>query len=150
MKKLLFIFLTIAVISVAVFAQHSKSKNTALPGDIASWTGPDSDKVLDNAVIKSRLKKLLGKKNYSDFTTNWETVGPLEKKGNVIFVSGCLLHACGHLESAIAIDLANNTIHAGIYNEELKTRIFNERGTATPRRITLWANHLSKRKKTKN
>jgi hypothetical protein len=60
------------------------------------------------------------------------TVTPIEKDGNILFSSGCLIHACTHLESAIAIDLVKNTIHAAIYNEEKKTGYFNEKGGKTP------------------
>ncbi len=52
-------------------------------------------------------------------------------------------HACGHLESAVAIDLLNNTIHAAIYNEQKKTAFFNERGSRTPESLTAWAKFLS-------
>ena len=65
------------------------------------------------------------------------------KDGDVLFASGCLIHACTHLESSIAIDLKNNTIHAAIFNDEKPTRFFNERGTKSPKAIIDWAKNLS-------
>ncbi|MEJ7624469.1 MAG: hypothetical protein WKF34_10800 [Pyrinomonadaceae bacterium] len=150
MKQVIFLFLITVIFRTLGFAQTVKTKVPALPVGIADWKGEDSSKILDNAVIKARLKKLLGKKNYASFLESFETQNPIEKNGDILFSSGCLIHACGHLESAIAIDLANNTIHAAIYNEEKKTRYFNEKGSKTPESIISWANRLSSLKDNKN
>lgn len=115
----------------------------ALPADIVNWNNEDSDKILKNSAIKIRLRKLLGKENYAAFMESFETLTPIEKSGDFLFSSGCLIHACGHLESAIAIDLVTKTIHAAIYNEEKKIRYFNESKSKTPEAITTWASHLS-------
>ncbi|MGI8788710.1 MAG: hypothetical protein ACR2HG_13225 [Pyrinomonadaceae bacterium] len=149
MKKAVFLFLITAIFGVSYYAQNVKPKVANLPG-FADWTGEDSDKILNDAAIKIRLQKLLGKKNYSAFLDSFETINPVEKNGNVLFSSGCLIHACGHLESAIAIDLVNNTIHAAIYNEKKKTAYFNERNSKTPESITNWANRLSRLKNNRN
>lgn len=143
MKPIIFLFLITAIFGVSVFAQNVKPKTPALPDGIAEWNGEDSDKILDNAVIKTRLKKLLGKKNYADFLESFETLTPIEKNADILFSSGCLIHACQHLESAVAIDSVNNTIHAAIYREDKKTKYFNERGTKTPQAIASWANRLN-------
>jgi len=150
MKKAIFLFLITAIFAASGFAQTVKTKVPALPAGIADWKGEDSSKILDNAVIKARLKRLLGKKNYASFLESFETLNPTEKSGEILFSSGCLIHACGHLESAIAVDLVNNTIHAAIYNEEKKTRYFNEKGSKTPESIINWANRLSSLKDNKN
>ena len=111
MKQVVLLFLITAIFAFSVFAQNVKTKTPAL---------------------------LLGKKNYASFLESFETLNPIEKNGDILFSSGCLIHACGHLESAIAVDLVNNTIHAAIYNEEKKTRYFNEKGSETPEPITDW------------
>ena len=84
----------------------------------------------------------MGKTNYALFLGSFETVTPIRKDGNVLFASGCLIHACTHLESAIAIDLRDNTIHAAIYNDEKPTRYFNERRKKSPKPIAAWAKNL--------
>lgn len=150
MKQVVLLFLITAIFAFSVFAQNVKTKTPGLPSGIAEWKGKDSSKILDNAVIKARLKRLLGKKNYASFLESFETLAPIEKNVDILFSSGCLIHACGHLESAISIDLVNNTIHAAIYNEEKKTRYFNEKGSKTPEPITDWANRLSSLKDNKN
>jgi hypothetical protein len=137
MKKFIFVLFLSAIFGLTVFAQTS-----TLPANISKWNGADSDKILNNVKIKSRLKKLMGAKNYADFMESWETLNPIVKKGNFLFSSGCLIHACGHLESAIAIDLVNQTIHAAIYRQDEKTKYFNENGRKTPRVLKNWVNHL--------
>ncbi len=141
MKQIIFISLIAVIFGVSTFAQKVKPKTPAFPADIAGWTSEDSDKILDNPIIVTRLKKLLGRKNYADFRENWETLNPIVKEGNLLFSSGCLIHGCLHAESAIAIDLVNNRIHAAIYTQP-KLRFFNEKGGKTPKSITDWAKRL--------
>ncbi len=142
MKQIVFaVAITLLMTGISAFAQTTKSAE--LPAGIAGWSGEDSDKLLNDPVIKTRLKKLLGKKNYAAFLDSFETLTPITKDGDVLFASGCLIHACTHLESAIAIDLKNNTIHAAIYNDEKRTRFFNERGKKTPAQIVDWAMRLA-------
>ena len=150
MKPIIFLFLITAIFAFSAFAQNAKSKTPALPDGIAGWNGEDSDKILDNAVIKPRLKKLLGKKNYASFLESFETLTPIEKTADILFSSGCLIHACQHLESAIAIDLVNNTIHAAIYREDKQIKYYNESGAKTPQAITNWADRLNSLNKSKN
>jgi hypothetical protein len=139
MKKIIFLFLISLIFATSTFAQKVKPN---FPADIAAWTGEDSAKILENPVIKIRLKRLLGAKNYASFLESFETLTPIKKNGNILFSSGCLIHACTHLESAIAIDLANQTIHAAIYRDDKKTKYFNEIGSKTPKSIANWANRL--------
>ena len=97
---------------------------------------------MENAIIKVRLKKLLGKKNYASFLESLETLNPIEKNGGILFSSGCLIHACTQLESAVAIDLVNKTIHAGIFRRNEKTKYFNENGRKSPKALKSWADRL--------
>lgn len=138
MKLIICFFLLTTLFTVSAFAQ----KNAALPADIAAWSGEDSDKILQNPSIKNRLKILLGKTNYADFMESFETLTPIEKNGKILFASGCLIHACGHLESSIAINIVKNTIHAAIFRDDKKTKYFNEKAAKTPKSIKVWANRL--------
>jgi hypothetical protein len=122
-------------------AQTAKTARPALPSDIAAAAGRDSDSLLKNPLIKARLKKLMGKQ-YASFMESFETLTPVKREGHFLFSSGCLIHACTHLESAIAINLTGNTIHAAIFRQDEKTRYFNEGGKATPKAIRNWANQL--------
>ena len=131
-----------AIFTTPAAAQKAKPKAGPLPAAIRAWAGQDSDKLLKDPVITTRLKTLMGKTNYASFIESFETLAPITKDGDVLFASGCLIHACTHLESAIAINLKANTIHAAIYNDEKKTRYFNERASKTPQAINDWESSL--------
>jgi len=126
-----------------VTAQTAQTRPPALPSDLAAAASRDSDSLLKNPAIQTRLKKLLGNK-YDSFMESFETLNPVTRDGNLLFSSGCLLHACTHLEAAIAVDLVNGTLHAAIFRQDEKTGYFNEGGRATPKVIRDWANHLSR------
>ena len=141
-KILLCLSVLLIFAAAAALAQNVKPKTSALPAGIAEWNGESSDKILENAVIKTRLKKLLGKKNYAAFLESFETLTPIEKNGAILFSSGCLIHACTQLESAVAIDLINKTIHAGIFRRNERTKYFNEKGRKSPNPLRNWADRL--------
>jgi hypothetical protein len=128
MRKIIFLIFVLAVCSLDAAAQKNSRDENNLPVGIVRMTSADSRQLLNNRTIKMHLKKLLGKKNYDSFSASFETVTPVEKKGKFLFSSGCLIHGCANLESAIAIDLVNNTIHAAVYNSQERTKYFNESG----------------------
>ena len=143
MKRTASLLLVIFVPCFSATAQTARTRRAALPSDIAAVAGRDSDSLLKNPAIRARMKKLLGNK-YGSFMESFETLNPVTRQGNYLFSSGCLIHACTHLESAIAVDLANKTIHAAIFRQNEKTRYFNEGGKATPKVIRDWASNLSR------
>lgn len=141
MKRTAALLLITFVLSFSAAAQAAKTRRPALPPDLAAVAGQDSDSLLRNPVIKARMKKLLRNK-YDSFMESFETLTPVKREGNFLFASGCLIHACTHLESAIAIDIAGKTIHAAIFRQDEKTKYFNEAGKATPDVIEAWADNL--------
>ena len=143
MKKIPLIILIAITFCFSIQAQ-ANAKRSALPANLAQMKGEYPDKFLKKETVKSRLKVLLGK-NYSAFLDSFETQSQFEKKGNFLFSRGCLIHACGHLESAIAIDLVNKTIHVGIFRENEKNKVFNENNLTTPDSITTWFKNLTKK-----
>src|SRR3954471_12499291 len=141
MKLTTALFFVVLVLSLSASAQTAKTKRPALPADIAAVVGQDSDSLLKNPAIQARTKMLLGKK-YDSFLESFETLNPVTKEGDFLFSSGCLIHACTHLESAIAVDLVNQTVHVAVFRQNEKTRYFNESGKATPNVIREWAKNL--------
>ncbi len=139
MKKLS-VILFVLLLAFGANAQTGKLKRQPLPVNIAGWK--DSFKLVNNAAVKSRLKKLLGKKGYADFLESWETINPIVKKGDILFASGCLIHACGHIESAIAIDLKTKTIHVGIFRQDETSKIYDEDEKKQPKVLSDWFNNL--------
>lgn len=141
MKRIGFCFLMVLICSLGLAAQ-TKTENNKFPAEISKMTDADSHELLENAAIKMRLRKLLGAKNYEAFTASFETVSPVEKKGAFLFSSGCIIHGCSNAESAIALDLTNNTIHVAIYDRTKPTKFFNENRRKTPKVIRDWSNRL--------
>jgi hypothetical protein len=141
MKRTTSLLLVALAFCFSATAQTPQTRRPALPSGIAAAEGHDSDSLLRNAAIQARMKRLLGSK-YDAFMQSFETLNPVRKEGNFLFSSGCLIHACTHLESAIAVDLANQTIHAAIFRQDEKTRYFNEGGRPTPAVIKDWAGNL--------
>lgn len=141
MKRTASLLLIALVFCFPATAQTAKTRRPALPSNIAAVAGQDSDSLLKNPVLKARMKKLLGKQ-YASFMESFETLNPVTKEGKYLFSSGCLIHARTHLESAIAVDLINKTIHAAIFRQDEKTRYFNEGGKVTPEVIRDWADNL--------
>ena len=150
MRSIIFLCLIIIIFGVSAFAQQAETKVSDLPTEIVNLVGEDSDKILENEIIEVRLKKLLGEKDYATFAEYFETSKPIEKKGNLLFSSGCMIHACTHLEAAIAIDPVNNTIHAAIFNEIEPTKYFNENNAKTPESIINWSSRLENLKAAEN
>ncbi|HUQ32558.1 MAG TPA: hypothetical protein VM095_10590 [Pyrinomonadaceae bacterium] len=140
MKRTASLLLMTIVLCFSAIAQTAKTRRPALPSDIAA-AGQDSDSLLKNPVIKTRMQRLLGKK-YGSFMESFETLNPVTREGRFLFSTGCLIHACTHLESAIAVNLSNNTIHAAIFRQDERTVYFNEGGKATPVVIRDWADNL--------
>jgi hypothetical protein len=141
MKRTTSLLLVAMAFCLSATAQTPQIRRAALPPEIASAEGQDSDSLLKNAAIQARMRKLLRTK-YDAFMESFETLNPVRKEGNFLFSSGCLIHACTHLESAIAVDVVNQTVHAAIFRQDEKTRYFNEGGTATPAVIKDWAGNL--------
>jgi hypothetical protein len=141
MKRTTSLLLVALAFCFSATAQTPQTRRPALPSGIAGAEGHDSDSLLKNAAIQARMKKLLRSK-YDAFMDSFETLNPVRKEGNFLFSSGCLIHACTHLESAIAVDLVNQTVHAAIFRQHEKTQYFNEAGTATPAVIKDWAGNL--------
>lgn len=141
----LIILITLAL---CVFANAQPKVKTKSSGtfNLSKSEGQYPFELFKNKTVKSRMKKLLGK-NYSIFFDSFETQAPFKKKGNFLFSSGCLIHACGHLESAIAIDPVANTIHLGIFRQDEAAKTFNENKRKTPKILTAWLKNLKARNK---
>ncbi len=139
-KISLIVLITLALCVFANAQPKVKTKSSAT-GNLSKSEGQYPFELFKNKTVKARMKKLLGK-NYSNFFDSFETQSPFTKKGNFLFSNGCLIHACGHLESAIAIDLANNTIHLGIFRQDEASKTFNEKNRKTPKVLTAWLKNL--------
>ena len=81
----------------------------------------------DNLIVKQRLQTLLGKERYSFMIDYWSIGKPVELENNILVTSGCMSHNCPNVNFIVIIDIAKNTFHAGIReNDVIKTYSENE------------------------
>ncbi|MEP7075644.1 MAG: hypothetical protein ABI878_07505 [Acidobacteriota bacterium] len=71
---------------------------------------PYEIKLLDNAELKARLQKLMGK-DFADMKQFWNVETPLEGSGKVLKASGCEQHNCGSNMYVLFIDLDTDNIN---------------------------------------
>jgi hypothetical protein len=145
-QKISFIVLITLTLCIFANAQSKVKTNSSATVNFSKSEGQYPFELFKNKTVRSRIKKLLGK-NYSEFFDTFETQALFKKKGNFLFSSGCLIHACGHLESAIAIDLVTNTIHIGIFRQDERAKTFNENKRKTPKVLTVWFKNLKEKNK---
>lgn len=67
MRPLIYLLLLAGVLGISASAQIGEPDPVALPANIAEWGGEDSDKILHDPTIKTRLIKLMGERNYESF-----------------------------------------------------------------------------------
>lgn len=145
MKRIILLIVTFAICAACTLSIAAQAK-AELPANIADMAGKDSADLLGDPTVESRLKNLMGDAGFDSFKESFETVTPVTKTGTFLFTSGCLIHACSQVESAIAIDLKNKTVHTAIFRRGEKTKFFNE-NKKTPKAIKDWASRLANLKK---
>ena len=98
---------------------------------------PYEVRLLKNAVLIQRLKKLLGKR-YNFLVHTWATENPIEVRNNIFIASGCQAHNCGSTNFIIVVDFRKNVLYTGIREEE-KVKIYAEDGSSN-KELNSWAN----------
>jgi hypothetical protein len=76
---------------------------------------PYEVKLLENAELKDRLKKLLGK-DFSAMKAYFDVQAPIEIIDGILMTTGCEAHNCGSNQYLLFVDLKNdniNVFHAG-------------------------------------
>jgi len=71
---------------------------------------PYEIKLLDNAELRNRLKKLLGK-DFASMDENFDVQAPLEIINNVLMTTGCEAHNCGANQYLLFVDLKSDNIN---------------------------------------
>ena len=71
---------------------------------------PYEIKLLDNAELKPRLKKLLGS-DFSDMKEHWNVESPIAIENGIVMTTGCEAHNCGANSYLMFIDLENDNIN---------------------------------------
>ena len=93
---------------------------------------PEDIKLLENAEMKYRLKKLLGK-DFPDMKANWNVETPMRIEGDVFMASGCEQHNCGSNMYLMFIDLRRDNINIFHVNDEGTKHYFEHGEIALPK-----------------
>ncbi len=137
--RMLFVVGLISISTAAGFAQTAK--HPALPDNLAKYVDKYPVDLMKIPAVKNRLKTLLGR-NFADFDESIAVQHTIEKKGDLLFASGCMAHLCASNGAAFVIDMKNKRIHAAIFDEDAAPRYFNEDKAATPQALLDWVAEL--------
>ncbi len=99
---------------------------------------PYEVKLLDNSIIKKRLKNLIGDSRFFFLKKTWAVETPMEIKNNIFVASACEAHNCNMTNFIIALDMSKNIMYVGI-REEGKIRTYTEAGNNFPEQIQEWS-----------
>ncbi|HMG68561.1 MAG TPA: hypothetical protein VK588_12775 [Chitinophagaceae bacterium] len=98
---------------------------------------PYEVKLLDNAVLKRRLKKMLGAR-FEFLKSIWQTETPIEISNNLFYAWAMQAHSGGDPGAVLMADLAKNVLYAGI-KENGHTKIYSEDGSKAPQKLQDWS-----------
>ncbi len=98
---------------------------------------PYEIKLLDNPILKKRLKQMLG--NQYDFMKSiWEVETPIEIVDGLFYAWAMQAHSGGDPSAVLMADIDKNILYVGIRKDE-KEEIYSEDGSAAPQRLQDWA-----------
>lgn len=87
---------------------------------------PTEEKIFENKVLKSRLKKLK-RLNYDLLVQNWNTETPITIENHIVHSSGCKSHSCPESAFELFVDLKHDNIN--VYHFSNNTlRVYTEKG----------------------
>ena len=85
---------------------------------------PYDIKLMDNAELKARLKKLMGK-DYAGLSQHFDVQSPIEVTNGIYRIGGCEQHNCGSNQYLIFVDQKNDNINV-FHIEDAGTKHFFE------------------------
>lgn len=106
---------------------------------LAEWNGkyPYDVKLLDNAILKKRLMKMLGAK-YKFLKSIWDVETPIEINNNLFYAWAMQTHSGGDPGAVIMADLEKNVLYVGI-RENAHVKIYSEDGSQAPQKLLDWS-----------
>ena len=87
---------------------------------------PYEIKLLDNAELKDRLTKLLGK-DFAAMKAHWNVETPMEIEGEIFKASACEAHNCGANNYVVFVDMNGDNINV-FHIEDSRTKHYFEKG----------------------
>jgi hypothetical protein len=105
---------------------------SASPGVIstlkkAAGKYPYEIKLLENAELKARLSKLLGR-DWPDMKSNWNVETPMEIENGTLMASACQAHNCAANRYVMFVDLNSDNINVFHIEEDKGTKTYFEKG----------------------
>ena len=98
---------------------------------------PYEVKLLENSIIKKRLKNLIGDR-FLFLKKTWAVETPMEIINNIFVASACEAHNCNMTNFIIAVNMTENIMYVGI-REEGKIKTYTEDGSKFPEQIQEWS-----------
>jgi len=99
---------------------------------------PNEVKLLENAALIERLKKLLGEERYNYLNETWAVETPMEYKDNIFLASACQVHNCASTNFIIVYNFSTNILYAGI-REDNQVKTYADDGSSS-QEINNWVN----------
>ena len=93
--------------------------------------------LLDNPIVKKRLKNLIGTR-FAFLKETWAVETPIKVENNTFIASACQAHNCAATNFIIVVILKSNTMYVGIREEEV-IKTYSEDGS-TSSYIEEWKN----------
>jgi len=99
---------------------------------------PYEVKLLNNSVLKKRLKKMLGSQ-YDYMKNIWEVQSPIEINNGLFYAWAMQAHSGGDPSAVLMVDFNKNVLYVGIRKDK-QEKIYSEDGSDAPQKIQDWAN----------
>lgn len=94
---------------------------------------PYEVKLLDNPILKKRLKKMLGSQ-YDFMKSIWQVQIPMIIEDTFFYSWAMQAHTGGDISAALMADIKNNVLYVIIRNDELE-KFYSENGSILPKRL---------------
>jgi hypothetical protein len=88
---------------------------------------PYEVKLLENAELKARLSKLLGR-DWPDMKANWNVETPMEIENGILMASACQAHNCAANGYVMFVDLNKDNINVYHIEEDKEMKTYFEKG----------------------
>ena len=99
---------------------------------------PYEVKLLDNSILKKRLKQMLGSR-FDFMKSIWEVETPIEIENGLFYAWAMQAHSGGDPGAVLMVDFYKNVLYVGIRENE-KEKLYSEDGSLAPQRLQDWAN----------
>jgi hypothetical protein len=115
--------------SVTPTPSVSPSVSTGVVSTLKKSAGkyPYEIKLLENAELKARLNKLLGR-DWPDMKANWNVETPMAIENGILLASACQAHNCAANRYVMFVDLDKDNVNVYHVEEDKDTKTYFEKG----------------------